>query len=156
MNTIESINLIYRDPDVRGGRPCIVGTGLRVMDIVSAMRWNGRSPEQMADDYEITLGQVHAALAYYYCNQAEIDSDIRESERKTKAIAEKVLADKSSLYSRLQRYLQDDEFRAALSEAIEASNERRPALIKALFAKMDATELGGQALVAEQVEDAVE
>ncbi|MCE2473101.1 MAG: DUF433 domain-containing protein, partial [Anaerolineae bacterium] len=30
MKTIESINLIYRDPDVRGGRPCIVGTGLRV------------------------------------------------------------------------------------------------------------------------------
>lgn len=148
MNTIESINLIYRNPDVRGGRPCIVGTGLRVMDIVSAMRWNGRSPEQMADDYQITLGQVHAALAYYYCNQAEIDADIRESERKSEAIAEKALADKRSLYSRLRRYMQDDEFRAALSEAIEASNERRPALIKALFAKMDATELGGQALVA--------
>ena len=148
MNKIESINLIYRNPDVRGGRPCIVGTGLRVMDIVSAMRWNGRSPEQMADDYQITLGQVHAALAYYYCNQAEMDADIRESERKSEAIAEKVLADKSSLYARLRRYMQDDKFRAALSEAIEASNERRPALIKALFAKMDATELGGQATVA--------
>ena len=156
MNKIESINLIYRNPDVRGGRPCIVGTGLRVIDIVMAMRWNGRSPEQMADDYQITLGQVYAALAYYYCNQAEIDADIREGERKSEAIAVKVLADKSSLYSRLQRYMQDDEFRAALSEAIEASNERRPALIKALFAKMDATKLGGQALVAEQVEDTVE
>ena len=156
MNTIESIDLIYRNPEVRGGKPCIVGTSLRVLDIVSAMRWNGRSPEQMADDYQITLGQVHAALAYYYCNQIEIDADIRESERKSKAIAERALADKSSLYSRLQRYMQDDDFRAALSEAIEASNESRPALIKALFAKIDATKLGGQSLVAEQVEETVE
>ncbi|MDE2750124.1 MAG: DUF433 domain-containing protein [Chloroflexota bacterium] len=140
MNKIESINLIYRNPEVRGGRPCIVGTGLRVMDIVNAMRWNGRSPEQMADAYQISLGQVHAALAYYYCNQAEIDADISESERKSQAIAEKVLADKSSLYSRLQRYMQNDDFRAALSEAIEASDENRTARIRALFAKMDAKE----------------
>lgn len=140
MNKIESINLIYRNPDVRGGRPCIVGTGLRVMDIVSAMRWNGRSPEQMADDYQITLGQVHAALAYYYCNQAEMDADIRESERKSEAIAEKVLADKSSLYSRLRRYMQDDEFRAALSEAMDASDENRTTRIRALFANMAALE----------------
>ena len=69
MNTIESIDLIYRNPKIRGGRPCIVGTSLRVMDIVNAMRWNGQSPEQMADAYQISLGQVHAALAYYYCNQ---------------------------------------------------------------------------------------
>lgn len=140
MNTIESIDLIYRNPKVRGGRPCIIGTGLRVTDIVSAMRWNGRSPEQMADDYQITLGQVHAALAYYYCNQAEMDADIRERERKSKTIAEKVLADKSSLYSRLRRYMRDDEFRAALSEAMEASDEDRTARIRALFANMAAQE----------------
>lgn len=148
MNTIESINLIYRNPNVRGGRPCIVGTGLRVMDLVSAMRWNGRSPEQMADDYQITLGQVHAALAYYYCNLAEIDADIRESERKSKAIGEKVLADKSSLYSRLQRFMQDDDFRAALSDAIEASNESRTTRIRALFANMAALEQEAKAFPA--------
>lgn len=140
MNTIESINLIYRDPKIRGGRPCIVGTSLRVLDIVSAMRWNGRNPEQMAEDYQITLGQVHAALAYYYCNKAEIDADMRESERKSKAIAAKVLADKRSLYSRLQRYMKDDNFRAALSEATEASDESRTARIRTLFAKMAAKE----------------
>ena len=140
MSTIESINLIYRDPDIRGGRPCIVGTSLRVLDIVGAMRWNGRSPEQMADDYQITLGQVYAALAYYYCNQAEIDADIRESERKSKAIVEEGLADKDSLSSRLRRYMQDDDFRAAFTKATEASDEKRTARIRALFAKMEAQE----------------
>ncbi len=78
MDTIESIDLIYRNPKVRGGRPCVVGTGLRVIDIVMAMQFGDRSPEQMAGDYDISLAQVHAALAYYYENQAEIDADIRE------------------------------------------------------------------------------
>ena len=81
MSTIESINLIYRDPKVRGGRPCIVGTGLRVIDIVMAKDFADRKPEQMALDYEISLAQVHAALAYYYENKTEIDADIREDIR---------------------------------------------------------------------------
>ena len=156
MSTIESINLIYRDPKVRGGRPCIVGTSLRVIDIVSAMRWNGRSPEQMAEDYQVTLGQVYAALAYYYCNQAELDADMRENERKSRAIAEKVLADKSTLYSRLQRYMQDDEFRAALSELMEASDENRTARIRALFANMEAKEHEANAFPAARTVKSVE
>ncbi|MCY3832568.1 MAG: DUF433 domain-containing protein [Chloroflexi bacterium] len=155
MNKIESIDLIYRNPNIRGGRPCIVGTGLRVMDLVSAMRWNGRNPEQMAEAFQITLAQVHAALAYYYCNQAEIDADMRESERKSQAIAEKVLADKNSLYSRLQRYMQDDDFRLAVSEATEASNDDRPELIKSLFTKMDASEIGSKADITEHVEETI-
>ena len=73
--------MIYRNPKVRGGRPCIVGTGLRVIDIVMAMQFGNRTPEQMAGDYEISLAQVHAALAYYYENKAEIDDDIREDIR---------------------------------------------------------------------------
>ena len=81
MNTIESIDLIYRNPDVRGGRPCIVGTGLRVIDIVMAMDFGDRRPDQLARDYDISLAQVHAALAYYYANKAEIDDDIREDIR---------------------------------------------------------------------------
>ncbi|MYE27428.1 MAG: DUF433 domain-containing protein [Chloroflexi bacterium] len=78
MNTIESIDLIYRNPDVRGGRPCIVGTGLRVIDIVMAMEFGQRSPAQMAEDYQVSLAQVHTALAYYYEHKDEIDEDIRE------------------------------------------------------------------------------
>ena len=52
MNTIESIDLIYRNPEVRGGKPCIVGTGLRVIDIVMAMIFAERTPDQLAQDYD--------------------------------------------------------------------------------------------------------
>ena len=81
MKTIESINLIYRDPKVRGGRPCIVGTGLRVMDIVLEQRHGeSREAEKIAGVFEVGLAEVHAALAYYHAHKDEIDSDICEDD----------------------------------------------------------------------------
>ncbi len=86
MNTIESINLIYRDPEIRGGRPCVVGTDLRVLDIVVAMIFDERNPDQLAQDYALSMAEVHAALSYYHCNKAEIDEDIREDIKRSEAI----------------------------------------------------------------------
>ena len=83
MNQIESINLIYRNPKVRGGRPCIVGTSLRVIDLAMAMTFAERTPDQLAQDYDLSMAEVHAALAYYYCNKDEIDEDIREDIRRS-------------------------------------------------------------------------
>ena len=88
MDTLESLNLIYRNPEVRGGMPCIVGTGLRVLDIVMAMQFGHRAPAQMANDYQVSLGKVHAALAYYYENKDAIDHDIREDLRIAKELVE--------------------------------------------------------------------
>ncbi len=78
MRVIESIDMIYRDPDVRGGRPCIVGTGLRVMDVIGAARYGNRSAEEIAAGYKLSLSKVYAAFAYYHLNKAEIDADIQE------------------------------------------------------------------------------
>jgi uncharacterized protein (DUF433 family) len=78
METIRSINLIATNPNVRGGRPCIAGTGLRVTDIVMAYLFHHRSPSELASDYDISLAQVHAALAYYYEHKTEPDEDIRQ------------------------------------------------------------------------------
>ena len=153
MSTIESINLIYRDPDVRGGRPCIVGTGLRVIDIIMSMQFGNRTPEQIALDYDISLAKVHAALAYYYENRAEIDDDIREDIRIGLKLAEEGWGrpDKS-LSSRLSPFMQDKDIRSAIS----ASNDERPALVKALFAKMDALELGAPEAITEQAQGSSE
>ena len=78
MITVESIDLITIDPQVRGGRPCIAGTGLRVIDIVMATLFHGRTPGELASDYDLSLAEVHAALAYYYQHKADLDQDIRE------------------------------------------------------------------------------
>ncbi len=48
METVQSINLIVSDPDVRGGRPCIAGTGVRVTDVVMAMLFHDQTPGEIA------------------------------------------------------------------------------------------------------------
>ncbi|MCP4423414.1 MAG: DUF433 domain-containing protein [Chloroflexi bacterium] len=77
MNVIQSIDLIIKNPAVRGGKPCVAGTGLRVTDLIVAHLFHKRSPEEIASDYEISLAQVYASLAYYFQHKDELDEDIR-------------------------------------------------------------------------------
>lgn len=80
---VEIGTLIERDPAVRGGRPKIAGTGLTVRRIVGWYKM-GMTPEEIALEYpHLTLAQVHAALAYYHANRAEIESDIATEELST-------------------------------------------------------------------------
>src|SRR5271154_4176979 len=68
--------LISRRPDIRGGRPCIAGTGVSVRRIA---QWHnlGLIPEEIVRKFgHLSLAQVHAALAYYHANQAELDADL--------------------------------------------------------------------------------
>lgn len=88
MLTIESINLITTDPAVRGGRPCIAGTGLRVIDVAAAAIFHGRSPGEIAADYDISLAEVHAALAYYYQHKEALDEDLRQVIAKARRLKE--------------------------------------------------------------------
>ncbi len=74
---------IVKDPIVCGGKACIQGTRIRVLDIASASDHLALSPDEICDQYpELTLAQVHSALAYYYENREEIQADI-ESDRKS-------------------------------------------------------------------------
>ena len=69
-------SIIVSSPDVRGGQPCIAGTGITVHRIV---RWykQGCSAEQIADEYShLTLAQVYAALSHYHANQTEIEAEL--------------------------------------------------------------------------------
>lgn len=70
--------VITIDPAVRGGRPCIDGTGLRVSDIVIAQPFHQQSPDEIAAGFGVPLADVAAALAYYAEHRSAIDADIRE------------------------------------------------------------------------------
>ncbi len=99
------IDAIVSDPKIRSGRPVIAGTGLMVIDIMYAHTSGDKlSVEEIAEHYGLSLGQVHAALAYYYLHQEEIDARIRADEEK----AEIALAELEKM-GRLQRIeLSDD------------------------------------------------
>jgi uncharacterized protein (DUF433 family) len=84
---IEIGSLISRRPEIRGGRPCIAGTGVSVRRIA---QWHnmGQIPEEIVETFggHLLLAQVHAALASYYANQSEIDADLEAEDRETEAL----------------------------------------------------------------------
>ncbi|MBX9626710.1 MAG: DUF433 domain-containing protein [Gemmataceae bacterium] len=69
---------ITKTPGICGGKACIAGHRIRVMDIVALSERGGLSPDEIADQYPgITLADVHAALAYYFDHREEIAAEFR-------------------------------------------------------------------------------
>jgi uncharacterized protein (DUF433 family) len=99
MEVVQSIDLITKNPAVRGGRPCIAGTSLRVTDLVMANLFHGRTPDVIAADYELSLALVHAALAYYYQHKRELDEDIRQQILRARTAKENMTSGQPSLLS---------------------------------------------------------
>ncbi|MDZ4670803.1 MAG: DUF433 domain-containing protein [Phototrophicales bacterium] len=93
MEVTLSINLITSNPKVRGGRPCIVGTGLRVSDVVMAHLYHDQKPDEIAVNYDISVASVHAALAYYYVHKTDIDTDIRAQIEVSQRLKDEWMAD---------------------------------------------------------------
>ena len=64
-------------PDVEGGKPRIAGHRITVQNVVTWHERIGRSADEIATAYDLTLAEVYAALAYYYDHREEIDAMIR-------------------------------------------------------------------------------
>lgn len=73
-------------PGVAGGRPRIAGHRITVQNVALWHEWMGRTADEIASECDLMLADVHAALAYYYAHQEEIDQSIRESERFAEAL----------------------------------------------------------------------
>ena len=75
------IQHVTKTPGVCGGKACITGHRIRVIDIVVWHEMRGISPEEIVGQFPgITLADVHAALAYYFENRERVDADIQEAE----------------------------------------------------------------------------
>ena len=89
MDTIQNISLIAINPDIREGRPYLIGTTLTVADIAIAKVYRMLDADGIADYYDLSLPQVYAALAYYYEHKAEIDTSIAERRKLAQEMKEK-------------------------------------------------------------------
>ncbi len=68
-------------PAVWGGKPCIAGTRIRVQDIYVWHELQSRSPEEIVSDFpQLTLADVHAALAYYFDHREEIQREMKAAD----------------------------------------------------------------------------
>jgi len=71
---------IVKDPEHSDGAPTLEGTGIRVVDVAEAYEHSGYSPDEITELYPaLSLGDVHAALSYYYENIEELRKSISES-----------------------------------------------------------------------------
>ncbi len=95
-STIQSINLISTDPSIRDGRPCIAGTSIEVSVIAIAKIIHGLEPDEIAADYELSLPQVYAALAYYYENKKSIDASLEQRRQLAKKMKEERVGSRHS------------------------------------------------------------
>jgi uncharacterized protein (DUF433 family) len=115
VDTILHIDYIIKTPGVLGGRPRIAGRRIGVEDVAHLHIWQDTPVAEIAEMYDLTPAQIHAALAYYYDHRTEIDASIEEDYRVAK---EQIDPDQqAALVAKAQeraraRHSQDDEMTA--------------------------------------------
>ena len=73
-------------PGVAGGKPRIAGHRITVQNIVIWHERVGKSVDEISAEYDLTLADVYAALAYYFDHRDEIDQSIDESKAFVQAL----------------------------------------------------------------------
>jgi uncharacterized protein (DUF433 family) len=66
-------------PGIAGGKPRIAGHRITVENIVIWHERMGRSADEIATEYALTLADIYAALAYYFDHRVEMDQGIQGS-----------------------------------------------------------------------------
>ena len=69
---------IVATPGVAGGRPRVAGRRITVQNIALWHERLGLTPDEIAAEHDLTLADVHAALAYYFDHREETDRAIEE------------------------------------------------------------------------------
>ena len=74
MSTVEYAHITVGPDNV----PILAGTRIKVVEIVLDHLVRGWQVEDIHREFpQLSLGQIHSALAYYYDHQEEIDADIQ-------------------------------------------------------------------------------
>lgn len=91
MRQVLAIETIISDPKLRSGRPVIAGTSIMVSDVAIYHNVWGQTPDEIAHGLRLELGQVHAALAYYFDHKADIDAEIEASNREAEDLKQALI-----------------------------------------------------------------
>lgn len=80
MTVMTDYKYIETNPQAVGGKPHIAGRRITVQQIAIWHDQMGYSVDEIATQYDLTLAEIYAALAYYYDHKAELDAALAESE----------------------------------------------------------------------------
>jgi len=84
------IDIVSTD-GVLGGKPRLAGRRISVLQVAEMVLDDGLAPEEVADQLDCTLAEVHAALSHYYDHPEEMkafqeDRTARDEELHDKAL----------------------------------------------------------------------
>jgi uncharacterized protein (DUF433 family) len=68
---------IVSTPGAMGGKSRIAGHRISVQDVAIWHERMGKSVDEIASEYDLTLDEIYAALAYYHNHREEIEASIR-------------------------------------------------------------------------------
>ena len=69
---------IESQPSVCGGKPCVVGTRVRVQDVFVWHELQGQSADEIVSRFtQLTMADVDAALSYYWDHRDEIQHEMQ-------------------------------------------------------------------------------
>ena len=77
---------IIRDRKICGGKACIKGTRIRVIDIVERYKLLKEKPEEIASAFDTSIDSVFTALSYYYRHTAEMKKEIDDDKELVKKL----------------------------------------------------------------------
>ena len=97
--SIQTIQVVAIAPNIRQGRPYIIGTSVTVADVAIAKNYHRQDADGIADWYGLTLSQVYGALAYYYQYKSEIDQTIRTQLKRAESFKEQRVGSRDSFLS---------------------------------------------------------
>jgi uncharacterized protein (DUF433 family) len=79
--TVEIGTLLWMMPSASGGRLCLAGTGISVVQI-SCLYNEGLTPQEIAESYPtLDLPRIHAAIAHYLANKSAMDAQMEADSR---------------------------------------------------------------------------
>ena len=100
MTTQSLDRYIVANPGTLGGKARIAGRRISIEDIAIWHLRLGKTVDEICAEYDLSLAEVHAALAYYYDHQTEIERQINEGDAFLKALRD---SSPSKLAKRLER-----------------------------------------------------
>ena len=79
--SVQSLDrFIEADPSIASGKPRIAGRRITVQNVAVWHERLGRSADEICSEHDLTLAEVHAALAYFFDHREEIDRSIGQGE----------------------------------------------------------------------------
>jgi uncharacterized protein (DUF433 family) len=81
MSSVTTQHIALMPSDLHGQKPVIAGTRIRVLDVYCWHVEQGKSPQQIVEEFpHITLADVYAAMTYFWDNEEAMREQLAREE----------------------------------------------------------------------------